>query len=100
MTHKAKIQKRKEVIEKLSLVELRDEAHRRFETLNIICKMKENNLTSSYPAIKTLLEILNNYVITGKEQKTIIDFPQLNKYIKVYLPLETDKECIVVMKAK
>jgi len=100
MTRKERLQKRKELFEKQSLVEYRDEANRRFETLNIIFQMKENKLTSSYPAIKTLLEILNVYVISGKEQNTIIDFPELNKYIKVYLPLETDKECIVVMKSK
>jgi len=71
---------------------------RRFETLNIIYQMKENKLSSSYPAIKKLIEYLNTYVTLGTSQSFTIPFPELNKKIKGNLPIHKKEKCVVVLK--
>ena len=78
---KDKIQKRKE--KQLKSIENRNRNRnideRRFETLNIIYQLKQNNLTSEYPAIRELLDKLNTYVETGLDIFVNIPFPEKNK---------------------
>lgn len=94
--HREKMQQRKE--KKLKLQECRTQEERRFETLNIIYQLKQNGLTSSYPAVKTLLEKLDEYV---KKEETIeinIPFPERNKVIKGKLPICKSEEAVVMLK--
>jgi hypothetical protein len=76
----------------------RDEMARRLEILQVIYQLKQNNLTSDYPAIRELLDKMNDYVMKGEKQEFKIPFPEKNKVIKGYLPLYKDEKCVVVLK--
>ena len=93
-----KIRERRETYEKLDTI--RDEMNRRIESLQIIYQLKQNNIDSKYPAIRELLNKLNIYVMHGKTQDFIIDFPEMNKIIKGYLPIYKNEECVVVLKER
>lgn len=77
----------------------RNQAERRYETLNIIYQMKQNNLTSHYPAIRELLSILNTYVIEGKRIEIDIPFPELKKRIVGVMEVNKKHKCVVVLKS-
>jgi hypothetical protein len=76
----------------------RTEHERRLESLNIIYQLKQNNLSSEYPAIKKLLEELSQYVIIGSRKEISIPFPEQNKHIKGVLAIHKKEECMVVLK--
>ena len=97
-TRQQKIKERKEKYETID--KFRDEMNRRLESLQIIYQLKQNNLDSKYPAIRDLLNRLNNYVVHGSKQDFIIDFPEKNKIIKGYLPIYKNEECVVVIKER
>tara|TARA_Y100000780_G_C13694281_1_gene420777 strand:- start:3583 stop:3855 length:273 start_codon:yes stop_codon:yes gene_type:complete len=71
---------------------------RRTETLNIIYQLRENKISSNYPAIKKLFEYLNEYVVKGTSQKFTIPFPEFKKKIKGTLPIHKMEKCVVVLK--
>tara|TARA_Y100000310_G_C19943675_1_gene473706 strand:+ start:84 stop:413 length:330 start_codon:yes stop_codon:yes gene_type:complete len=75
----------------------RTEQERRFESLNIIYQLKQNNLTSEYPAIKELLEKLNIYVLMGQRMEINIPFPEKQKRIKGVLAIHKGEEVVVVL---
>ncbi len=77
----------------------RNEAERRYETLNIIYQMKQNNLHSYYPAIRKLLELLNTYVKEGKRININIPFPELKKNIVGVLEVNKKYKCEIVLKS-
>ena len=79
-------------------INYRSEAERRYETLNIIYQLKENNISSDYPAVKTLLQKLNEYVESGETIEFSIPFPELKKVIKGRLPIHKNEEAVVVLK--
>jgi len=78
--------------------QFRTEQERRFETLNIIYQLKQNNITSDYPAIRELLEMLNLYVLMGQRMEINIPFPEKQKRIKGVLAIHKGEEVVVVMK--
>lgn len=80
------------------MFEYRDENERRLESLRIIYKLKENNISSDYPAIKKLLLQLDKYVTTGNRIELSIPFPEMNKKIKGVLAVNKKEECVVVLK--
>lgn len=77
----------------------RNEAERRYETLNIIYQMKQNNLHSYYPAIRKLLDLLNIYVKEGKRIIIDIPFPELKKRIIGTLEVNKKYKCEIVLKS-
>ena len=77
----------------------RNEAERRFETLNIIYQMRENKLHSGYPAIRQLLQILNDYVKDGERKHIDIPFPEMKKRIMGVLEVNKKYLCNVVLKS-
>jgi hypothetical protein len=76
----------------------RNKQERHFETINVIAKLKDNNIGTHYPAIKELLYKLNDYVEVGEKMEFSIPFPEMRKVIKGYLPLYKDEECVVVLR--
>lgn len=76
----------------------RNKEERRFESLNVIFQLKQNNIDSHYPAVKKLLEKLTEYVNEGHNMKFTIPFPELNKKIKAVLPIHKKEKCVVVLK--
>lgn len=76
----------------------RTKDERRHETLNIIYQLKENKISSDYPAIKKLIEKLNEYVNEGNSITFTIPFPEMNKKIKGILPIHKKEKCVVVLK--
>ena len=95
---KDKIKKRKEKQLKSLENRNRNVDERRFETLNIIYQLRQNNLTSVYPAIRELLDKLNAYVETGLDIFVNIPFPEKNKRIKGKLAVHKSEEVVIVMK--
>ena len=77
---------------------LRTIEERRHETLNIIYQLRQNNLTSEYPAIRKLLEYLSEYVENGDTIEIDIPFPEHNKHIRGKLPAYRNETPVVVMK--
>lgn len=76
----------------------RDENERRHETLNIIYQLRENNIKSNFPAVKKLIEKLNEYIVKGQSMNFTIPFPEMNKKIKATLPIHKREKCVVVLK--
>jgi len=76
----------------------RNKDERRHETLNIIYQLRENKIDSSFPAIKTLISKLNDFVNDGHEMHFTIPFPEMNKKIKAELYLHKREKCVVVLK--
>jgi len=77
---------------------VRNEMERRLESLNIIYQLQKLNLSSKLPAIKTLLEVLNLYVVEGIEQVINIPFPEIQKVIVGKLTLHKNEDCEVILK--
>lgn len=73
---------------------------RKFESLNIIYQLKQNGLTSQYPAVAELLEKLNTFVLTGIECDIHIPFPEKNKVIKGKLSNHKGEEVVVFLRHK
>ena len=94
--YKYKIAQRKEKL--LKPDEERTIEERRFETLNIIYQLKQNNITSEFPAVRELLEKMNEYVIKGETIEINIPFPEKNKIIKGTLPLFKSEKPMVMLK--
>ena len=94
--HKNKIAQRKE--KNLKQDELRSIEERRFETLNIIYQLKQNNITSEFPAVRELLKQLNEYVVKGETMQIHIPFPEKNKIIKGTLPAYKSEKPMVMLK--
>ena len=82
----------------LAYSQFRTEQERRFETLNIIYQLKQNGLSSEFPAIKELLEKLNLYVLVGQRMVINIPFPEKQKLITGVLATHKREEVVVVMK--
>lgn len=76
----------------------RDEYERRNESLQIIYQLKQNNINSNLPGIRTLLEELSDYVKNGNDKDLLIPLPEMNKNIKCYLPVRRCNKCEVVLK--
>lgn len=76
----------------------RNKDERRQESLNIIYQLKQNNIDSSYPAVKKLVIKLTEYVNNGHKMEFTIPFPEKNKKIKATLPIHKKEECVVVLK--
>lgn len=95
---KRKIQRIEETKIKNDENNKRNKQERHFETLNIISKLKENNIGTQYPAIKELLYKLNDYVLLGEKMEFNIPFPEMKRVIKGYLPIFKDEECVVVLR--
>ena len=76
----------------------RNEQERRFETLNIIYQLKQNNITSKYPAIRELLNKMHTYVVTGDRIEINIPFPEMNKRIKGVLASHKYEEVVIMLK--
>jgi hypothetical protein len=76
----------------------RNKQERHFETLNIISKLKENNIGTQFEAVKQLLYKLNDYVVIGEKMEFTIPFPEMNKVIKGHMPIYKDEECVVVLR--
>ena len=93
-----KTDKKKKMKDKMKQDRKRNEQERRFETLNIIYQLKQNNITSKYPAIRTLLELMNTYVIYGDRIEVNIPFPEMKKRIKGVLASHKYEEVVVVLK--
>ncbi len=93
-----KIQHEQKNLQKNDDTNKRNKQERHFETLNIISKLKENNIGTQFKAIKELLYKLNDYVVIGEKMEFTIPFPEMNKVIKGYLPIYKDEECIVVLR--
>lgn len=96
LKHKEKMALRKN--KHIEINNIRDEMNRRIESLQIIYQLKQNNINSYYPAIKELLQKLNDYVIKGEKQEFTIQFPEMKKIIKGTLPIYKNEKCVVVMK--
>ena len=94
--YKDKIAKRKEKLLNTDAERTKDE--RRFETLNIIYQLKQNNITSEYPAVRELLEKMNEYVVKGETVEINIPFPEKNKIIKGTLPRFKSEKPMVMLK--
>lgn len=99
-----KKQQEKKIQRKQQYIALNDESRKRskeerqFETLNVIHQLKQNNISSEYPAIKELLYKLQTYVSNGEKMEFNIPFPEMRKVIKGYLPIYKDEECVVVLR--
>ena len=99
-----KKQQEKKIQRKQQYIALNDENRKRskqerqFETLNVIHQLKQNNISSEYPAIKELLYKLQTYVSNGEKMEFNIPFPEMRKVIKGYLPIYKDEECVVVLR--
>lgn len=76
----------------------RNKDERRYETLNIIYQLKQNNIKTHYPAIRKLLDKLTEYVNNGSKMEFTIPFPEMNKKIKATLAIHKKEECVVVLK--
>ena len=73
---------------------------RKFESLNIIYQLKQNGLSSSYPAITELLRKLNDFVVSGIECELNIPFPEKNKIIKGKLTNRKAEDVVVLLREK
>lgn len=73
---------------------------RKYESLNIIYQLKQNGLTSEYPAVAELLEKLNTFVLTGINCDIYIPFPEKNKVIKGKLSNHKGEEVVVFLRHK
>lgn len=104
MVKKDKAHKEKMAIKKQKRIENinnnRDEYERRIESLQVIHQLKQNDIDSKLPGIRTLLEELSDYVTNGVEKNITIPLPEMNKNIKCYLPLNRNSKCLVVLKHK
>jgi len=78
----------------------RNEHERRLETLNVIYQLRENNMSSSYPAIRILLEKMSEYVREGSDIFLNIPFPEMKKRIKGKLAVHKSEEVIVMLKCE
>jgi len=79
-------------------MQYRNEDERRQESLQILYQLKQNGISSKYPAIHTLIEELTRYVKEGVRIELSIPFPEMNKKIKGVLAVNKREECMVVMK--
>ena len=98
--HKDKIAQRKAKLAKSMETQqiFRTKDERRYETLQIIYQLKQNNLTSDFGPIRQLLEKLNEYVEHGKDVEISIPFPEKQKLIKGKLPARCDEKPMVMLK--
>ena len=94
--HKEKIAARKEKL--IKDTEIRTQEERRFETLNIIYQLKENGLTSDFPAVKTLLHKMSEYIHSNEDIDISIPFPEKKKVIKGKLPIFKNEKPMVMLK--
>ena len=80
-----------------SLQEKRTEQERRHETLNILYQLKQQEYSSNYDAIRTLIGKMNDYVSLGIDIELDIPFPEKNKIIKGKLPIYKIEEPVVFL---
>jgi hypothetical protein len=76
----------------------RTKQERQFEVLNIIYQLKQNDLTSRDPEVRELLEIMNDYVVTGERKEVRIPFPRIEKTFKGVLATHKGEKCVLMMK--
>lgn len=93
-----KIQRKQQCLASNDESRKRSKEERQFESLNVIHQLKQNNISSEYPAIKELLYKLQTYVSSGEKMEFNIPFPEMRKVIKGYLPIYKDEECVVVLR--
>lgn len=75
---------------------------RRLESLEVIRKVRELRNKNTLPdsdggAIKKLLEQLTEYIVSEskEDKKILIEFPEINKYIKGTMYSELNKQCVI-----
>lgn len=74
---------------------MRNETERRMETLNILYRLRENEYSGDYDAVKELIRIMNIYVVEGQDQTIDIPFPEKEKRIVGKLFINKKKENLV-----
>jgi len=91
-------QERREKLRQSLDEKYRNEHERRIETLQIIYQLKQNNLTHEFSAIRSLLEVMQEYVMKGDRKEIHIPFPEQKKVIKGVLALHKGEDCTVFLK--
>lgn len=68
------------------------------ETLNIIAQLKNVNYPKNSKSIRELIKICNNYVYEDNTYDFIIPFPEIEKKIIGYLPIDKREKCVVLLR--